>query len=37
MIDTVPGWFLNSRREWIESTLAAILLLLLWLPYLILS
>jgi hypothetical protein len=29
MIDTVLGWFPNSRREWIEFIIAAILLLLL--------
>jgi hypothetical protein len=29
MIDTVLGWFPNSRREWIELIIAAVLLLLL--------
>jgi len=29
MIDTVLGWFANSRREWIELIIAAVLLLLL--------
>jgi hypothetical protein len=29
MIDTVLGWFPNSRREWIEFIIAALLLLLL--------
>jgi hypothetical protein len=29
MIDRVIGWFPNSRREWIEFIIAAILLLLL--------
>jgi hypothetical protein len=29
MIDTVLGWFPNSRREWIEFIVVAILLVLL--------
>jgi hypothetical protein len=29
MIDTVLGWFPNSRRQWIEFIVVAILLLLL--------
>jgi hypothetical protein len=29
MIDTVLGWFPNSRREWIEFIVVAILLCLL--------
>jgi len=29
MIDTVLGWFPNSRREWIEFIVVAFLLLLL--------
>jgi len=29
MIDTVVGWFPNSRREWIELIVVVLLLLLL--------
>ena len=29
MIDTVLGWFPNSRRQWIEFIVVAILMLLL--------
>jgi hypothetical protein len=36
---SLTGWFSNSRREWIEFVIAAVLLflLLMWLPYLILG
>ena len=36
---SLTGWFSNSHGEWIELVIAAVLLFLLmmWLPYLILS